>query len=858
MPLRYPEGTLDADVRVMGSGSTPNVAGSIAIPEGSLNGLRFHDASVGLAGTPAALRATNGRVTVGTSRLDFSGAFASRSQNVTLQSARIELADFNDYFDRGDTLGGHGSIALAARNEPQHVATSGRVRLAHTRVRRFDLGDASGDWYTTGRTVHTKLALGGEPGRVTESGEVTLAARDPLRDPLHRTDLALVARATRVDLGVWLPAVGVVVPLIGRANADATVRGRYPGTAVVAHAALESGIVDRIPIRTAALDLRARDGRASISRAVLAFDNFDLTARGSAGFNPSAPLDLTAVARSANVGALAKTITGKTYDASGAVATTLHVTGSAARLAFDDVLDATDLRYAGYTVPHAHLEANVAPGRATLRTAQIELQTGSLTAAGFAPLDRRYALAKAGPVALSLTIANAALGQFATILPKGTRATGRLDGSVALGGTVTRPNLAGDVALSGGSFVGPALRSEIAGAVAQLSFGGTTATLHDAHATVGGGTIALDGNANVPSLLAPDRELAYALHVRSDGAVIDAPAYLRGRIRGALDLVRARDRDPVLSGNLAVTSARIPLTAILTPSAPTPTTTAKPLPLILALGVDVGRDVRVQGGPADIGAQGHLDVGGTLSAPTAQGELDSTGGTVSFYRTFRLQYPSTLVFRPSNGLIPNVDATATTTVDNPPTDVTLHITGPTTQLDVALTSSPDYSREQILGLLVGAQALGAVSGVQTLAANGSRQINPFQAAAQGQLGTLLTQNLLEPLSSQLGGAVGLSNLAINYSVGGSVDIGAQKKIFKNVNAVFAQSFNYPPRQSIGLVASPNDATAIQLTFFSQPSSNKFDTFEGSQALLSSNQSVTSAQPARGASGFSFSFQRKFR
>ncbi len=857
-PLRYPEGTLDADVHVWGSGSSPAVAGRIAIPEGSLNGLRFHNASVVLAGTPAALRATGGGVTVGTSQVGFAADIAARTQSVALHAPRVDLSDLNDYFDRGDTLGGLGSIDLTARNAPDALATSGRVRLVHTRVRRFDLGETRADWSTTGRTIHTAAVLGGVPGRLSESGDVTLAQTQPLRDALHRTSLALAARATGVDLGVWLPAVGLQVPVIGKVDADARVRGTYPRVGVTAHAALAGGIVGRVPVRSASLALRGANGRATISKAVLAIDNLDVTARGSAGLLPAAPLDLTLVARTGDTGALAKTITGRIYDTSGAVATTLHVTGSLARPRASDVLDATDLRYAKYTVPHAHVEAVVDKTRATLQRAEIDLQSGRVLAAGFAPLGSSYALAKSGPVALSLTVANVTLGQFAKLLPKGTQAAGALDGGAALGGSIEAPDLNGTLALTDGTFVGPQLRSKLTKARGQLTFAGTSATLHDTSASVGGGVLGLDGNASVPSLRQPDRDLAYALHVRSDNAFLDAPAYLRGRVNGEVDIVRARNRTPVLGGNVAFTSTRVPLTAIFNPNAPQPTATAKAFDLALNLGVNVGRDVRVQGGPADIGAQGHLQIGGTLAAPTADGTLDSTGGTLSFYRTFRVQYPSTVAFDPSNGVIPNIDATATTTVDNPPTDVTLHVTGKATQLDVALASDPNYSREQILGLLVGAQALGAVSGVQTVAQNGGRQTNPFQAAAEGQLGTLLTQNILEPFSSQLGGAVGLNNLAINYSPGGSVNIGAQKKIFKNVNAVFAQSFNYPPRESIGLLASPNDATAVQLTFFSQPSSNKFDTFEGSQSLQSSNPSVTSVQPARGSSGFSFSFQRKFR
>jgi hypothetical protein len=206
-------------------------------------------------------------------------------------------------------------------------------------------------------------------------------------------------------------------------------------------------------------------------------------------------------------------------------------------------------------------------------------------------------------------------------------------------------------------------------------------------------------------------------------------------------------------------------------------------------------------------------------------------------------------------VIPNIDATATTTVDNPQTDVTLHVTGPATQLNVDLQSDPSYDKAQILGLLVGVQALGAVSGVAASNQTGA-QANPFTALAQGQLGTLLTQNVLEPFSSQLGSAVGLSNLAVNYQPGGSLGLGAQKQIVKNVNAVFAESFNEPIRETIGLRATPKPTTAYQFTFFSQPDNNRLQVFQPS-AFLSTNNSVTASQPEEGTSGISASIQRRF-
>jgi autotransporter translocation and assembly factor TamB len=857
-PLAYPEGTLNADVRVAGSGRTPAVSGDIAIPEGSVNGLRFRDAGVALSGNASNMRASGGRVTVGTSVIGFDATASNVAQSFALHAGHIDLSDLNDYFDQGDTLGGRGSIDARVSNAPDRLATSGRVRLTHTRFHRFDIGDTRADWSTTGRRIDTDLALGSSAGSVTASGNLLLPATQPLRNTFARSSLSLDGRASGVDLATWLPAAGIVAPVVGSVDANATIHGTYPNVGLTAHAALNGGRVERVAIRNASLDLRADGGRATISNGVLAIDNASATASGSFGFQPRDPIDLRVDARTGDVGALAKTLSGRTVDASGSVTTNLRVTGTTLDPVLANTTDATAVRYAQFTIPKAHAQATLSRTRAALQTAEVDLAAGRLLANGSVPLQTKptEGIADNAPLALNLTADHVDLGQFAALLPKGTQATGMLNGSVAVVGSRANPGLRGSLALTGGSFVGPQLKSKLTGGVAELVFSGRTVTLQNTQATIGGGTVSATGSVDVPDLRDPAQSASANLALVSRYAVIDAPAYLKGRINGNVNVVRAPGQPAMVGGDLTFSSTRIPTTVLLPSGGPSPAATTAPLPVAFNLTVHAGDDVRVQGGPVDIGAKGGVHVGGTLAAPALSGRLESTGGTLSLYRTFRLQYPSSVDFDPSDGLIPNVDALATTSIDNPPTDVTMHVTGPATSLNVALSSDPSYSREQILGLLVNAQALGAVSGVQT--ANGGAHQNPFQAAAEGQLGSLLTQNLLEPFSSQLGSAVGLNNLAINYTPGSGVDVGAQKRLIKNVNAVFAESFNYPPRESLGLRATPNNTTALQLTFFSQPSSNRYDTFQGEQALQSNNSAVTDAEPANGTSGFALTLQRKFR
>jgi autotransporter translocation and assembly factor TamB len=236
--------------------------------------------------------------------------------------------------------------------------------------------------------------------------------------------------------------------------------------------------------------------------------------------------------------------------------------------------------------------------------------------------------------------------------------------------------------------------------------------------------------------------------------------------------------------------------------------------------------------------------------------MTSTDGTLSFYRTFALRQ-GTVVFQPADGLIPDIDATATTTITNPNASILLHVTGPATNLNLDLASSPSYDKEQILGLLVNAQALGAVPGVET--ANGGAGISA-ESIAGGFLGQEFTQNLLQPIGSGLGQALGFEDLALGYNFGTGVSAGARKQIAKNLYATFNQTFGGDERQTIGLNHDLTQNGSLALTFFN--AGNQTPSLALTRQLFaptdSTNYTLQALQPPPGIAGVVFTYQRKFR
>jgi len=265
----------------------------------------------------------------------------------------------------------------------------------------------------------------------------------------------------------------------------------------------------------------------------------------------------------------------------------------------------------------------------------------------------------------------------------------------------------------------------------------------------------------------------------------------------------------------------------------------------------------VQGPGVDIGARGSIAIGGNLAHPELDGRITSTDGSLSFYRTFVLRQGA-VTFQPADGLIPDVDATATTHVSNPDTDILLHVTGPATNLNLDLASNPSHDRAQILGLLVNAQALGAIPGIETTQGSGTG-ISATNIAGSF-LSQQFTQNLLQPLGSSIGQALGFEDLALGYDFNTGVSAGARKQIGKNFYATFNQSFGVVQRQTIGLNYDLPHNGAIALAVFDV--GNQTPSIAATQQLFAptepTNYTLQALQPPPGIAGVVLTYQRKFR
>jgi autotransporter translocation and assembly factor TamB len=856
LPLRYPEGELDADLHASGPATSPQVAGTVRIPNGSLNGLNFSDAGVAISGGTGGITARNGSVRIGTTAISFSGAGGPSAQQITLSAPHVDLADFDDYFDAADTLAGTGHAVASASLTHTSVRAAGDLLIRDARYKRYSIGDLAANVNTAGRTVHANASIRSDHGTALLTSEVTLPASDPLRDPTRRALLAANGSIAGFDLAQWLPAAGLRLPVTGIADATARLTGTLAAPAFAVSAGVTNGIVAGYALATATLAASGDARSAHLEQANVAGPGLSATASGTFGYGAHDPIAIALHVQSDDIALLAKSL-GAKIDAAGAFTTTLAAAGTRAAPRLTQTLDVTNLTSDHYTVPRIHAELAADPNTLRILAFEADLQKGRLSADAVLPIRLTAPIGvRDDPFSADLHADDIELAQFAALLPENSKLTGRIDGNVGVRGTPQAPAVTGTLALAGGGYSSRLVRSGFTNARARLDFTQTQARLSDLHTDVGGGAFDGAANATFGDLRDLDRTLAVNGSITAKNAAINIANLFRGTIDGTLDLSKAQGAIPTLGGTLAFTKTRIPLAALI-PKASGPSTTEVPRTVNFALNVQAGTDVRVQGPGVDIGARGAVAVGGNLAKPELNGQITSTNGTLSFYRTFVLQ-SGTVSFHPEDGLIPDVDATATTTISNPSADILLHVTGPATNLNLDLASNPSYDKEQILGLLVGAQAFGAVPGVETAQSTG-----PGISAgsiAGGFLGNELTQNLLQPVGSQLGQSLGFQDLALGYDFGSGVSAGARKQLGKNLYATFNQTFGADDRQTIALnYTLPHNATVALTVFNAGDQAPSLLTTQQlfSPTVQSTNYTLEALQPPPGISGVVLTYQRKY-
>jgi hypothetical protein len=477
LPVHHLTGSFSAGLHVHGSGTRPFVDGRVLAPEGIYNGLAFRDAGAQIALDADGIAARDGRLTVGSTKAELAAMVAGRAFRVALRSPATDLADFNDYFDASDTLGGRGSIALTLSAGRNLITTEGALDLSGLRYRDFPLGRTTADWHMQGASIAGRAAIRDPAGSLEGSVLITPARdREPLAS-LRAARYAAHATLSHVDLGTWVPAAGSNAPILGQAAAQITVAGRLPDLTVTADAALTNATIAGYAVSDARLRARSSGSRVDVLASSVNLGFAQLAGTGRLGLAPNDPLsfDLRLNTDDISLAARAFMPAARGLDLAGALDADVRLNGTRAHPRIEGGFDLRGARYGNFVVPRT-IGALALAGRAVeLRDVDVEFARGVAFVAGSLPLTvQPFGLGPPrAPLSFDVTARDVDLAQFSPLLPAGTKLGGTVDGRFGVEGTVDRPRLLGSLSVLGGSYTSPFERTPITNLGAQLAFSGS-------------------------------------------------------------------------------------------------------------------------------------------------------------------------------------------------------------------------------------------------------------------------------------------------------------------------------------------------------------------------------------------------
>ena len=389
------------------------------------------------------------------------------------------------------------------------------------------------------------------------------------------------------------------------------------------------------------------------------------------------------------------------------------------------------------------------------------------------------------PLAFNLNVnADADLSLIHTIRDNISSA-GHIQLNASVKGPVKEPAITGKLELKDAAFQTASMSNGISKATGVIVFAGTTATIQSLTAESGGGRLTATGTVSRSG-----GQSAYNVGLRANRVQIRTASGASVGVNADLKL-NGTDRASVLSGAITVRNVgfnpRSDLGTLLAETAEPPPAPATPSGFLSATRLDVA----IKSAPGisfqsayttSLDANADLDVRGTLANPGMLGRISITSGELVFFGTkYTLDAGSISFFNPTK-IDPILDLNMATTARG--VQVTLNVTGPVHNMNLAYQSDPPLPFSDIVGLL----AAGRMpTSDPVLLAN--QPAVPAQSFQQMGESAILNKVVTNPVSGQLKRVFGVTELKIDPTFTSGSEL-PQARLTLQQNITKQLSFTY--------------------------------------------------------------------
>jgi translocation and assembly module TamB len=381
--------------------------------------------------------------------------------------------------------------------------------------------------------------------------------------------------------------------------------------------------------------------------------------------------------------------------------------------------------------------------------------------------------------------------------------TGKLEFTVAAGGFLTKPDLAGKVQFDKVNIAMDGVPNGLSNVNGTLVFNGDRLDVQSLSATTGGGTLKIGGSIRYRNGVYADlTATGDVVRVRLYGLSATANANLK--LQGGLE-------NSTLSGSILMTrfgiGQDVDFAAFGTPGGvsapPDPNSPANKIRL----------DVRVTSAPqldfqnsyAKLAGSVDLTIRGTAAVPSVLGRIEITDGSATFAgQKYQLQRGEIYFTNPVR-IDPIIDLDATAQVEN--YDITVGLHGTATNLKPTYRSEPPLSETDVFALL----ALGRTQEEAQL-----YQERQVQQGTDPTTSALLGGALNATVSNRVEKLFGVGSVKIDPAFVGtlgqsSARITVQQQLSRQVTATFATNVNTSAQQLIQVQYDLNHDNSIVVT-----------------------------------------------
>ncbi|MBN9508651.1 MAG: translocation/assembly module TamB domain-containing protein [Alphaproteobacteria bacterium] len=558
------------------------------------------------------------------------------------------------------------------------------------------------------------------PALTIQQAKLSGSVLDPLTDPNVDGKLDLVGvRASGTEIAARLSAKGrepaLSLKLVSTAQGVAAGPMKADADAILdAHG--RSVVITSMQANLAGASVRLRgparidfaDGLA-IDRLNLALQRATLEVAGRV----LPTLELSASLRDLTPDALRSLV--PDLDADGTVSAEARLRGTLTRPSGTVHLAASGFRSRVDPLrglPAASLNADITLN-GTAATLRLRLAAGSntITVDGQVPIPGATppnALRLHGNGILNLATINPLIGGGGQRV----RGTARLD--TVITGSISAPEVAGSVRLTGGDVEDFGSGAHLTDVTARVDGAGHKLQLSDLSARAGQGTIHVRGDVGLSGSMPIDLTIAArnATPLSSDRltATFDSDLTLRGDLQGPLAVdgtVKVTRADFRIPERLP---AIIPVLQVRRPDQPAPAPAPAPPPVALDVTVIAPGQIFIRGRGVFAELAGRVHISGTTVAPVPDGPFRLKRGSVSLAGR-NLEFTSgTIRFEGSSTLDPALNLVATSSNGN--ITATLTIGGFASAPKITLSSVPELPQDEVLAQLLFRQSAGSLSPLQ--------------------------------------------------------------------------------------------------------------------------------------------------